>query len=600
MPVEDMTADPHAKKTDGILEQLGLHPAQLQAQQQLTGMWAQMATNRPPKELTPDPVSEESIEAGQGPQFSSWAKQYLPTEEPKAEDLVSLPGPNYGTSNPFKGEGSGFLKPPTTLVGNQEPEPAPTEEVSSLPGPNPRGQLITQKASAQASGAQDELDRLQSTGSGISQIKNPFLRTLATVGDTVGKAMFPSIEAGIPGTQGHHDELINTELRRLGANEEVMKKQAEADYKTAQAAKEQTQPEKDEWSLNSEFQGPNGEPIEINKRTGQTRFAAPGEGTHPIDKTRMLESNQPLRNLDQLNGALTKRYQVLHPGEPLPTEFILGDGATQRDFSNIDKLMEASEKASATKEQNETLNELRRQTLAIAAGAQKGREEKTGRELVIGQDENGNLVAVPESDSDKYNLTDVIKPGAPQVEKILNARNLLPLFNNKDPQDPGLIQMVEVLDRQGKLGPLASRWNEFLAGTWGSGDPQYVSFRAKMGLANTALMNVHVGNRGGSYLLEHFENLASGEKMDGASLRSGLSTEFHYITHRAMMPGQKTVNSNAVPHPEAQRPEAAPPAKPPAGGKSITKARAEQLALDNDLTYEEVVKDAQKHGVSVR
>jgi hypothetical protein len=608
----DTGMDPRVKKTDGILEQLGLHPSQLQAQQHLAGVFTQMAANRPPEgvdplqaqvdselekkrtELAPkdqvpkDPASEASIAAGQGPQLSSWAKLYEPQD-------LTVPGPNYSSTNPFTASGVKPEKPSALVDTGTPPEPQPAEDsgVSTLPGPTPSGRLINQKANSQIDQSQDELARLQATGSGISQIKNPFLRTLATVGDVAGKALFPSIERAIPGTEGHHSDLINAELGRIKANQGIEKDEAELKNKEADTRLKGTKP--DEWSLSSEFQGPNGEPIEINKATGETRLAMKDSGVKPIDKTKPFESQLPIPDVGQVNKGLESRWQVLNPDKPLPPQFTLKEGATQRDFNNIDKILEAEEKARGTVEQQRIANEFRQQTLDLLRAAQGNKEERTGMDMVIGQDANGNLVAVGSSDVKRYGLNNLIKPGAPQVEKIINARNLLPLFNNKEERDPGLLQMVEILDRNGKLGPLASRWNEFMAGTWGGGDPQYEAFRTKLGLSNTALMNVHVGNRGGAYMLEHFENLVNGKKMSGPTLRSGLFTEFNYIKHRAMMPGQTAVNSNAMPAPGATE------QKPPlTGGKTITRKRAEQLAEENGMTVDEVIKDAKDHGVTVK
>ena len=35
-----------------------------------------------------------------------------------------------------------------------------------------------------------------------------------------------------------------------------------------------------------------------------------------------------------------------------------------------------------------------------------------------------------------------------------------------------IVQLVDKLDSEGKLGPLACRWNEFMAGKFGAGDPE--------------------------------------------------------------------------------------------------------------------------------
>lgn len=54
-------------------------------------------------------------------------------------------------------------------------------------------------------------DYMNETGSGISQIHNPFLRGLAHVADIAGSTLFPFQTAMIPGTEGHHRQLMNQE-----------------------------------------------------------------------------------------------------------------------------------------------------------------------------------------------------------------------------------------------------------------------------------------------------------------------------------------------------------------------------------------------------
>jgi hypothetical protein len=57
-----------------------------------------------------------------------------------------------------------------------------------------------------------------------------------------------------------------------------------------------------------------------------------------------------------------------------------------------------------------------------------------------------------------------------------------------------------------------------------------------MGLATTALMQVHVGSRGGAFLLEHFDDLASAKKMDAPAFKAALDVENRYVTQKAMLP----------------------------------------------------------------
>ena len=226
--------------------------------------------------------------------------------------------------------------------------------------------------------------------------------------------------------------------------------------------------------------------------------------------------------ISQFNSGMQARYQVLNPGQNLPQAFTLGTGATKSDFERIDKLMESTERAAGVKSQQDLNRTMRQQSQDLT--------------LTIGEDKNGRLVALPADEARAAGLKNIYKAGAQESEKITNARNLVPLFNSTDPNDIGIIALATKLDKEGKLGPLAGRWNEFLSGKYGSGDPEYAELRTLMGLSTTALMQVHVGSRGGAFMLEHFQDLADAGKMDGPTLLTGLKTEARYIERKAMLP----------------------------------------------------------------
>lgn len=85
-----------------------------------------------------------------------------------------------------------------------------------------------------------------------------------------------------------------------------------------------------------------------------------------------------------------------------------------------------------------------------------------------------------------------------------------------------------------------------MSGTWVSGDPDVSALRAKMGLSTTLLMQAHTGNRGGSAILEHFEDLANQKKLDGpTTLTSAFNSEVNYVTDRAMDPNPPDWNKLA-------------------------------------------------------
>jgi hypothetical protein len=267
------------------------------------------------------------------------------------------------------------------------------------------------------------------------------------------------------------------------------------------------------------------------------RIRAGGSGAEP------LTGDQ----INQLNQTLSSRYQVLNPGRSLPPQFALPANATQKDYDRIDKALEQTEKATGTKAQQDTANAMRQQSAEMVRQNQLDRQNKEGLQPVTGTDPNtGKDVLVPMSQAKDMGLTGVMKADADMVNKATAARHWLQLADKQGdaPESMGILQLIDKMDQEGKLGTVASRWNEFMSGRVGSGDPEFAALRAKMGLSATKLMQAHVGSRGGSFMLEHFEDLANAKKMDASTLRAGVRSELDYMNDVAMMPQNARAQDN--------------------------------------------------------
>jgi hypothetical protein len=179
-----------------------------------------------------------------------------------------------------------------------------------------------------------------------------------------------------------------------------------------------------------------------------------------------------------------------------------------------------------------------------------------GQKPVIGVDASGNQVLVPASDVTKYGLSQVREVGQAENEKVTNARSLLTVFNNNDSDDLGIMQLAAKLDKEGKLGPAASRFQDWLnrsgsvvtnlAG-FDAGDPDVQRLFTKLGLSTTGLMQVHVGARGSAQMLEHFEDLAKAKSMSPAAFRAAIDTENSYVKMKAMLPQAKVQQTQQQP-----------------------------------------------------
>jgi hypothetical protein len=267
-------------------------------------------------------------------------------------------------------------------------------------------------------------------------------------------------------------------------------------------------------------------------------------------------------DVESLNSGLQTRWQVLNPGQPLPDWAKLNPNSTPLDFDRVDKLLEATEKGKATKTQQDTVNAIRAQTYQLAVS-------KEGYNWVTGTATQGpaagKVVAVPQSDIQKYGIQDAGKMEGMDITKTQSGRQWLTLANkqapaNAPPEDKGIGQLIDELDKDGKLGPLAGRWNEFLAGKFGQGDPEYTALRTKLDLSNTLLATVHSG-RLGPFLMENMQQLAAAGKMDGDTLKAAFRSEKDYVQDRAMDPSPPDYSKSVAKPTTTAKPGAAPAKK---------------------------------------
>lgn len=83
-----------------------------------------------------------------------------------------------------------------------------------------------------------------------------------------------------------------------------------------------------------------------------------------------------------------------------------------------------------------------------------------------------------------------------------------------------------------------------MTGTVGTGDPRYTALRTHVnGLLGTALMQAHVGARGGERIMEHFQDIANAGKMSRDTLQAALDAEKEYVNDKAMRPTAKVNNT---------------------------------------------------------
>jgi hypothetical protein len=141
-----------------------------------------------------------SPSAPQLPQAAS-SQQFAPLGQGPENPAASVqPLAGYGPSAAASAAPSGITAAAPTGAATLT---APSGPMQLLPYQN---RLQTDQA---------ELRRQQSTGSGVSQIKNPWLRTLARIGDVAGTIVAPGAALAIPGTTLHHQLLMSQQGERV-------------------------------------------------------------------------------------------------------------------------------------------------------------------------------------------------------------------------------------------------------------------------------------------------------------------------------------------------------------------------------------------------
>lgn len=108
--------------------------------------------------------------------------------------------------------------PSQSAAGPQIPPPGIAKPSANEKTPPVTLRGVTPQTQQRTSDSENELTRLQSTGSGISQIGSPVGRGILKTLDTIGGIAAPGIMRSIPGTEAHHQQLIGQQRGMLGQN----------------------------------------------------------------------------------------------------------------------------------------------------------------------------------------------------------------------------------------------------------------------------------------------------------------------------------------------------------------------------------------------
>lgn len=112
---------------------------------------------------------------------------------------------------------------------------------------------------------------------------------------------------------------------------------------------------------------------------------------------------------------------------------------------------------------------------------------------------------------------------------------------------PSVLQLIgqsrSAMDQTiNSLGPAASRWRDLWSGKIGTADPSFRKLQTDVNLLQTRLMKMHVGARGGEYIMKHFQEIINSSKDSPENMKAALSE----IESYANEVGQSIVNPNSV------------------------------------------------------
>jgi hypothetical protein len=239
----------------------------------------------------------------------------LENDEEQQEQRIARPQPSLMPPVAARGLSAPVQSAPTGSTGELENEGLASHLASRpIASPSP--------LEARTTADQNEMSRLQSTGSGISQIARAhpvaggILRGLGTVGSIVGSVdpFARRILPNIPGTEEHHNQLLRQESGRIGEDlgeEQKEAATAESGAKTEQeqaaAEKDRAQadalrhpevkPKEEKWDVFPGFTDTDGTPLIREENSGQVVRASdkkPATGFHQ-DKEPTFQTDKVVR-----------------------------------------------------------------------------------------------------------------------------------------------------------------------------------------------------------------------------------------------------------------------------------------------------------------
>lgn len=352
---------------------------------------------------------------------------------------------------------------------------------------------------------------------------------LSTAANIAGDIFAPAVTANIPGSglnmerkEGQLAKRLNTEITNEGLNQE----------RAAATGKE------------------NAETAEVAPNAASSRRLQGANTEHIAAETNALEHPQP--EYTNVPGELGPQ------GQPVSMEKHSG----QYQLGDVSGLERQSTGRPDTPEQqfiDEYHQRFPNSTVADAIRAYTDTTQRPPQSIMLVPGQNGTYQA------QNVRPGSVVQPGAVNPSG-LNSLNV-PDSSTRTmvANAPGVIDLAnrvnQLIDQQVQsLGPAAGRWNEFMSGRIGAPNPQFRQLQTDVKLLKTKLMRMHVGARGGEYIMKSFDDMLDAGKDSPENLKAALTEITSYandLQHEAQS-GQLSIGGQGR-QPAAPTPNATPP-----------------------------------------
>jgi hypothetical protein len=325
-----------------------------------------------------------------------------------------------------------------------------------------------------------EFEKAHPWGAPISKHPGTFgtiLHGIAKAGNIAGEVLAPGTLENIPGTDLNRERNEREDLAGIQKAEQEQNQETEANASETRANAEKENADTAA-SVKTE------KPEDINQQYADAVGDAVKRGVNPLEDPTVQKYADAIQNVQKQPQQKPTAAHITYD-QGIPVSVTGKDGNT---YDVNDPKLPAELKPlvqSATRAHGQAVTEAE-QKQARAFGEQ---------EKMFNERQNAPT-----------NTTKAMYDAAPHVEEFIQRINPL----------------IDKLEKSGDLGPGAGRWNEFWAGKVGSGNPDFVRLRTDVGLLSTLLMRMHVGARGGEYIMQHFSDMINSGKQDPASMRAAL------------------------------------------------------------------------------